>query len=237
MKWPKILSQLTLEQKQRSDLFMELWHRELSKRRKYGLVENFNHSFPVLNSAKDFDRTIEVGAGLGEHLKYEVLTPTQKKNYWCNEFRPNMAEVIKKQFPDVNVFVSDCQKRMPFEDSYFDRYIAVHVFEHLPDLPSAILEAHRILKKNDRSRLLLVLPTEGSFAYTIARKISAERVWKKTFSVPYSEFYKREHINLIPEILLELMPYFKVVKSCYFPLRIPLLSCNLCVGFALKPVF
>ena len=74
-------------------------------------------------------------------------------------------------------------------------------------------------------------------AYTIARKVSAERVWKKNFSVPYSEFYKREHINLIPEILLELMPYFKVVKSCYFPLRIPLLSCNLCVGLALRPVF
>jgi hypothetical protein len=61
----EILSKLTPEQKQRSDLFMELWHRELSKRRKYGLVENFNHSFPVLNSAKDFDRTIEVGANLG----------------------------------------------------------------------------------------------------------------------------------------------------------------------------
>ena len=173
---------------------------------------------------------------MGEHLKYEALTPIQIKNYWCNEFRPNMAQVIKERFPDVNVIVGDCQKQMPFEESYFDRYIAVHVFEHLPDLPSAIREAHRILKKNDNSRLLLVLPTEGSLAYTIARKVSAERVWKKNFSVPYSEFYEREHINLIPEILHELAPYFKVVKSSYFPARIPLLSCNLCVGLALQPI-
>jgi SAM-dependent methyltransferase len=236
MKWPKTFPELTLEQKRRSDLFMELWHQELSKKKKYSFIESFNHLFPVLNSLKGFAKSIEVGAGLGEHLKFEILTPDQRKHYWCNEYRPNMADVIKERFPDVNVIVGDCQKRMPFEESYFDRYIAVHVFEHLPDLPGAIREAHRILKKNDSSRLLLVLPTEGSVAYTMARKVSAERVWKKNFSVPYSEFYEREHINLIPEILHELAPYFKVVNSSYFPLRIPLLSCNLCVGFALRPI-
>ena len=101
-----------------------------------------------------------MGAGLGERLKFERLTLDQRKHYWCNEYRPNMADVIKERFPDVNVIVGDCQKQMPFEESYFDRYIAVHVFEHLPDLPGAIREAHRILKKNGSSRLLLVLPTE-----------------------------------------------------------------------------
>ena len=235
MKWPKTFPELTPEQKQRSDLFMELWHRELSKKKKYSLIESFNHLFPVINSVKGFEKSIEVGAGLGEHLKFEILTPDQRKHYWCNEYRQNMADVIKERFPDVNVIVGDCQKQMPFEESYFDRYIAVHVFEHLPDLPGAIREAHRILKKNGSSRLLLVLPTEGSVAYTIARKVSAERVWKNNFSVPYSEFYKREHINLLPEILREIAPYFKVVKSSYFPLRIPFHSCNLCVGLAFKP--
>lgn len=236
MKWPKTLPKLTEEQRKRSDCFMQLWHHELSKQKKFGLIENFNHMFPVRHSGSKFLRTIEVGAGLGEHLKYERLNSEQRQNYWCNEFRPSMAAEIKRNHPDVNVFVGDCQSQMPFADNFFDRYIAVHVFEHLPNLPGAIREASRVLKKSKDSRLLLVLPTEGSPAYTLARKLSAQRLWNKTFTVPYSEFYKREHINLIPEILEELAPYFRVVKSSYFPLGLPFYFCNLCVGYALEPI-
>ena len=95
MSWPKILPELKPEKNKRSDLFMELWHMELSKQKKYGLIERFNHKFPVKNSQKDFKKTIEVGAGLGEHLRYEVLNTEQKRNYWCIEFRQNMAKAIK----------------------------------------------------------------------------------------------------------------------------------------------
>lgn len=237
MKWPKVLPELTSEQKRRNDLFMELWHKELAKRKRYGIIEKFNHTFPVLCSPKGFLKTIEVGAGLGEHLKFENLSNQQKKNYWCNETRPNMAKEIKRCFPEVNVFVGDCQKQMPFEEGYFDRYIAVHVFEHLPNLPGAIQEAHRLLKKSSLSRLLIVLPTEGSLLYTLARKVSAERLWLKNFPAPYAEFYKREHINLIPEILAELKPFFRTVRVRYFPLRIPQLFCNLCVGYSMRPIY
>lgn len=83
--------------------------------------------------------------------------------------------------------------------------------------------------------MLIVIPTEGSPAYSIARKISAERVWKRYFSAPYAEFYKREHINLVPEILDELRPYFTIETSSYFPLKLPLWFCNLCIGLSLVP--
>ena len=54
--------------------------------------------------------------------------------------------------------------------------------------------------------MLVVIPTEGSPAYGLARKISAERLWNRHFDAPYAEFYKREHINVVPEILAELVP-------------------------------
>lgn len=233
-KWPKKLPPLSQEQQVRSDRFMQLWHQELAGRPRYGLVEKFNHGFPVRHSPPDFKTTIEIGAGLGEHLEYEKLSAEQEANYHCNEFRPNMAAEIRRRFPRVQTVVGDCQQRMDFADGYFDRYLAIHVLEHLPDLPSAIREAWRLLNKN-RGRMLIVIPTEGSPAYSLARKLSAERVWKRHFDAPYGEFYRREHINLVPEILAELRPYFIIKARRFFPLSLPLWFCNLCIGFALAP--
>ena len=55
------------------------------------------------------------------------------------------------------------------------------------------------------------------------------------FSVNYAEFYKREHINLPDEIQAELAPYFEVRERSFFPLGVPLMFCNLCIGLALTP--
>ena len=232
-KWPKILPPLTPEQKQRSDVFMKLWHEVLP--RKYSLVERFNHNFPVRHSPPQFTTTLEIGAGLGEHLHYERLTPEQEQNYHCNEYRENMAAEIRRRYPNVQTFVGDCQQRLDFADGFIDRYIAVHVLEHLPNLPAAIREAYRLLNKQT-GRMLVVIPTEGSLAYSLARKISAERVWNKRFGRGYEEFYKREHINLPHEVLEELHPYFTIESRRYFPLPfLPFIFNNLCIGLALKP--
>ena len=90
-KWPKVLPPLTPEQQARSDGFMKLWHEELAGRPRYGLIEKFNHMFPVKHSPPGFKTTLEIGAGLGEHLEYEQLSAGQTASYYCNEFRPNMG--------------------------------------------------------------------------------------------------------------------------------------------------
>ena len=232
-KWPKVLPTLTPEQQQRSDEFMKLWHEVLPNR--YGLIERFNHNFPVRHSPAGFRTSLEIGAGLGEHLHYEKLTPEQERNYYCNEFRENMAAEIRRRFPNVQTVVGDCQQRMDFADGFFDRVIAVHVLEHLPNLPATIREAWRLLNRQN-GRLLVVIPTEGSLAYSLARKISAERVWNKRFGGGYSEFYKREHINLPHEILAELDAYFTIEARSFFPLPfLPFVAINLCIGLELKP--
>ncbi|HMD60912.1 MAG TPA: class I SAM-dependent methyltransferase, partial [Opitutaceae bacterium] len=132
-KWPKVLPPMTEEQRRISDEFMKLWHQELPGR--YGIVERFNHAFPVKHSRPGFRATIEIGAGLGEHLHHERLTPEQEENYYAVELRENMAVEIRRRFPRVKAITGDCQARLDFPDGRFDRYIAVHVLDHLPNLP------------------------------------------------------------------------------------------------------
>ncbi len=233
--WPKILPPLNPEQQKRSDAFMKLWHEELAARPRYGLLEQFNHQFPIRHSPPGFKTTLEIGAGLGEHLVYEKLTPAQAAGYYCNEYRENMAAEIRRRFPKVQTVVGDCQQRMDFADGTFDRILAIHVLEHLPDLPACLRELHRLVNK-ETGLLLIVIPTEGSPAYGLARRLSAQRVWYRHFTAPYVEFYGREHINLVPEILQELHPWFTIERRACFPLPfLPFVFCNLCLAYDLKP--
>jgi len=233
-KWPKVLPPLTDEQRRISDEFMKYWHDRLPNAW-FSVVEGFNHKFPVDYSGSDFVSTLEIGAGLGEHIKYEKLSAEQAKNYHALELRENMAAEIRKNYPQVNVIVGDCQQRLDFPDGSMDRVIAVHVLEHLPNLPAAVREAYRLVNKT-KGQFFVVIPTEGSFAYSLARKISAEREYKKKFGGDYSWFYKREHINVPREILEELNPYFTIERKSTFPIPfVPMLFCNLILGFVLRP--
>jgi len=232
-KWPKVLPPLSEEQKYISNEFMRIWHEVLPKH--YGIAERFNQAFPVKHSNKDFLTTLEIGAGLGEHISYEKLSSEQARNYHALEMRENMAEQIRARFPEVKTVVGDCQERLNFNNDHFDRILAIHVLEHLPNLPKCIEEAYRLINKT-KGQFIVVIPTEGSPAYTLGRKISAERVYKKHFGGDYSWFYKREHINLPLEIIHELEKYFIIEKKRTFPFPfLHFIFCNLCIGIVLKP--
>jgi SAM-dependent methyltransferase len=193
-------------------------------------VEDFNHNHVVRNAPPDFHHTLEIGAGIGEHLFYEQLTSKQESGYYALELRDNMAADIRIRFPRVQTIVGDCRQRLNFEDGYFDRILAVHVLEHLPNLPVAVEEMYRLSDKR-RGVFSVVIPCEGSLAYSLARRLSAQRIFEKR----YKQSYRWEHINKPEEIMAELRRFFAIVRMSHFPLRIPLIFCNLCIGLTLRP--
>ena len=213
MAWPKVLPDLTPDQQRISDDFMQYWHEVLPKR--YGMVDDFNHTYPVRYAPKQFSRTLEIGAGLGEHLCYERLTPEQKSQYVALELRKNMADRIKERFPEVQTCVGDCQTRLDFVDGYFDRILAIHVLEHLPNLPAAIAEMYRLCDK-ESGVFSVVIPCEGSLAYTMARQISAQRIFEKRYKQSYRWLIEREHLNKPQEILPELERYLRSSTAAFF---------------------
>lgn len=231
-KWPKRFPPLTAEQQTISNDFMQYWHEVLPHR--FGIVDEFNHRYVVKTAPDNFLRTLEVGSGIGEHLKYEQLDARQKANYVAVDIRENMVAESRKLFPEIKAVVGDCQQRMDFEDGHFDRILAIHVLEHLPNLPAAVREMYRLCDK-ERGVLSIVIPCEGSFAYSLARKISAQRIFEKRYKQSYRWFIEREHINVPGEIFEELAPYFSVDASSYFPLPIKMKFCNLCIGATLTP--
>jgi ubiquinone/menaquinone biosynthesis C-methylase UbiE len=170
---------------------------------------------------------------LGEHLKYENLSSTQKANYTALELRPNMAARIHERFPEIQIHIGDCQKRLEFPDGYFDRILAIHVLEHLPNLPAAIGEMYRLCSK-ENGVFSVVIPCEGSIAYTLARRISAQRIFEKRYKQPYRWLIEREHLNRPHEIIPELEKWFIIQHRSFFPLPLPFVFCNLCLGLTLR---
>lgn len=228
--FPKKIPELTKEQKLIKDDFMEHWLKIL--RKNYGIVDKFNHNVVVNSKPVHFLKTLEIGAGLGEHLNYEKLNENQLKNYYAFDIRKNLLKVLSKEQPMVNTILGDCQKKISFENNFFDRVIAIHILEHLPNLPKAIDEVARVIKKEGLFQI--VIPCEGSLATYIARQISAKRIFEKKYKTSYDWFIKSEHVNLPDEIITELKKKFFIVKETYFPIPISVKFCNLCIGINLK---
>ncbi len=224
-KWPKIKPELTEKQKIVSQQFYIQWHEALPT--KYSIFEKFNQDGGF--SKKGFPpecRTLEVGAGIGGHIAFENLA---HQEYYALELRPEMAERCRQRFPTVKVIVGDIQKEIDLPNEYFDRIIAVHVLEHLNDLPTVLQNIRRLLKPNGFCEF--VIPCEGGLAYSFCRAISTKRLFEKTYKMPYDWFIKSEHVNTCVEILEELRNAgFRTSWQRYFPFPVPFVFCNIAVG-------
>jgi SAM-dependent methyltransferase len=223
--WPKETPELTDEQREIRTAFMARWLEVLPTR--YGMIERFNHTYAA--AAEPNGRTLEIGAGVGEHLRYEDLT---RQEYHAVELRAELAKELQEHFPEVTALVADCQQTLPFADGFFDRVLAVHVLEHLPDLPSALDEVARVLASD--GRFMVVIPCEGGLAYSMARRISAQRLFEREYGTSYEWFIRSEHVNVPWEIVGELRKRFRLDSSTYFPLRVPWMALNLAIGLQLS---
>jgi SAM-dependent methyltransferase len=229
-RWPKTIPALSEAEQAMRVEFLRLWHEHLPRRHRR--VERFNHASRVLRaSAFEGCRTLEIGAGLGEHLRYEHLA---SQEYTALEIRPDFVQTIETRFPGVKTIRADIQRRIDtLADGAFDRVLAIHVLEHLPDLPAALIEIRRVL--DPAGRLVAVIPCEGGLAYQLARRVSAQRLFERTFRAPYGPIIRSEHVNSAREIIDELSKVFVIRTRQFWPLRVPLVHPNLVVALSCVP--
>jgi ubiquinone/menaquinone biosynthesis C-methylase UbiE len=224
--WPKRVPVLTPEQEAVRDDFMRE-HLETIEKKWYGFVTNFDNRY-TLRSFFPGCRTLEIGAGLGEHLNWENRA---EQEYHLLDLRQELCDLIKQRFPGAHAYVGDCQERQPFEDGYFDRIIAIHVLEHLPDLPRALREFRRLLKPG--GKLSVVIPCEGAWAHRLARSISEKPRFEKMYRDSYDWLIRSEHLSRPAEIMDQLKLHFRLENSRYYPMLVPIININLTIGLTL----
>lgn len=231
--WPKTFDPLTPDQERIRNDFMKRWLEVLPQR--YQAIERFNHEYPIRAWARHGAargagrvRTLEIGAGLGAHIGYEELS---HQDYHALEMRQNVLSVLQQRYPAVRAVLGNVEESTPFGDGYFHRIVVVHVLEHLCNLPAALVEIDRLLGPS--GLLSVVAPCEGGLAYSLARRISAQRLFEKTYRTPYAWFIEREHVNTYPEVRSELARRFRIIEEVRWPLRGLPLAMNLVVGLTM----
>jgi len=233
--FPKILPQLSSEDKIIHDDFNKLWLTELNSKKIFSLIENFNHNYSAKsNFLKNFNKkitTLEIGCGIGNHIDFEDL---DFQEYHAVDLKPNVLNVIKKKNKEIKILEFDVQNKMPYNNSYFDRINAIHILEHLPNLPVCIDEIYRLL--NNQGIFQVVIPCDPGFFYEICRSVSARRIFEKKYKKNYDSYIKREHINNPNEIIALIKEKFINIDIKYFPFLIPSINFNLCIGLTFKKI-
>lgn len=221
-RWPKRLPELSDEQQRIREDFYQLWLETLP--RKYKLLERFDHRYPA-KRGRPGERTLDIGAGLGTQLEWEDLST---QDYVATDLREDHLAELRERFPGVEAVRADVQSELPFEDGSFDRVNAIHVLEHLPNLPPALDEIRRVLKPD--GRLVVVIPCEQGRVHLLARRVSARPLFEKRYGTSYDWFIATEHCNVPWEIEHELESRFDVGRRRWFPFLLPSVNLNLAIG-------
>jgi ubiquinone/menaquinone biosynthesis C-methylase UbiE len=156
----------------------------------FGWMDSFNHRYAA-RTARPGLRTLEIGPGNGSHLEFEDVS--SQEEYVALELRESLSNQIGLKYPNVTVAVGDCQESLEYPDDSFDRVLAIHVLEHLDNLPAALDEIARVLKPDGSFSVLI--PCEGGRTYAIGRRFTVQRQFEKRYGMPYQWMIEYDHVN------------------------------------------
>lgn len=174
-----------------------------------------------------FARVLEVGAGTGIHIDH---VRHSFDDYVMTDLNPPMLQsaagrqIVRRGKGRITAEVQDATA-LSYADESFDRIIAAHVLEHLPEPYKVIREWERVLKKG--GILSLVLPCDPGVAWRLGRAVGARRKFIRA-GIAYDYWMAREHINAINSLAAFLDFYFPGAQSAQWkPFGIPSMDLNL----------
>lgn len=225
--WPKQVPVLTPQQAAIREDYVNYFYAEVYTPR-FGPIQRFNHAY-ARRSFTPGVRTLDVGAGLGEHLDFE---DGRAGDYVALELRSEMASEITRRHPYVTTVVGDVEQGLDVAAAQFDRVLAIHVLEHLPNLPAALDELKRVLRPG--GVLSVVLPCEGGMLYSLGRRLTTQRLFEKRYGMSFDWCIKSEHVSVLPEIVHELDLRFSREDTSWFPSKLPTVHANICAGLTYR---
>lgn len=177
--------------------------------------------------AVSFSRVLEVGAGTGMHLGYVrhrfdeyLVTDASEQTL---EYARNRDRLRPMGNGAIRYGVEDATK-LSFADAQFDRLIAAHVLEHLPDPHRVLREWVRVVRPG--GIISLLLPCDPGMAWRLGRTLGPRATFTKA-GIAYDYWMAREHINAINNLVAMCRYYFPVRSEQWFPMRVPSMDINL----------
>lgn len=174
-----------------------------------------------------FARVLEVGAGTGIHIDHIRHGFDQ---YVMTDLNPPMLQSAQKRSlhgTGKGKVVAEVQDAtaLTYADESFDRVIAAHVLEHLPEPYKVVREWQRVLKKG--GTLSLVLPCDPGVAWRLGRAVGARKKFIRA-GIEYDYWMAREHVNAINNLAAFLDYYFPDAQPAQWkPFGIPSMDLNL----------
>jgi phosphatidylethanolamine/phosphatidyl-N-methylethanolamine N-methyltransferase len=180
----------------------------------------------ILDRTATYEATssiIEVGSGPGIHLSF-VMRPFGRY-VLTDESDDMLTQARAKHAGRDNVkFQKEDATSLSVADSSFDRLIATHVLEHLPEPHRVLREWNRVVRPG--GTMSLILPCDPGFAWRLGRRFGP-RARGESVGLRYDYFLAREHVNPILNLTAFIDYYFDKVERLWWPLRIPSSDINL----------
>lgn len=113
---------------------------------------------------------------------------------------------------------------LTYPDHSFDRLIATHVLEHLPNPVEVLKEWSRVVRP--QGVISIVLPCDPGILWRLGRYLGPRRNARK-LGIAYDYLQAAEHINSIFNLVVFIRHHFEDVSELFYPARIRAPDLNL----------
>lgn len=172
-----------------------------------------------------YDEVLEVGAGTGHHFGY---VRHAFRRYVMTDGSEEMLSIARRKYaaeryPNLHLERQDAT-RLACADASFDRLIATHVLEHIPDPVKVITEWNRVVRKG--GVISLVLPCDPGMLWRLGRHFGPRRT-ARAAGIEYDYLMAVEHINAIYNLVAVIRHHFEDIDETWDPIRLPWPDLNL----------
>lgn len=173
-----------------------------------------------------YERVIEVGAGTGHHLPYVKHAFGQ---YVMTDGNDEMLDIASKKYSaELSKGALFLEKRdataLTYPDNSFDRLIATHVLEHLPNPVKVLAEWNRVVRPG--GVVSIVLPCDPGMLWRLGRHFGPRRNASKA-GIAYDYLQAAEHVNSIFNLVVFIRHHFESVTEVWYPTRMAVPDLNL----------
>ncbi len=179
----------------------------------------------AIDSNLYFPKVLEVGAGTGEHFRF---VSHRYDEYYLTDQSDDMLDSARKKYSTVTkeklLFEKQDATRLTYPDNSFDRLIATHVLEHLPNPVSVLQEWDRLVRNG--GLISIVLPCDPGMLWRLGRYFGPRRNARR-LGMEYDYLMATEHINSIYNLVVLIRYHFPMAREVWYPVKFPLPDLNL----------